>query len=62
MLFLCCSGRTLAAVQVQQLVDENPHRTINWKRANNLAGLILSMLVSTCLTACLQAVYSQHTK
>ncbi|KAF6255425.1 hypothetical protein COO60DRAFT_211258 [Scenedesmus sp. NREL 46B-D3] len=38
------SGRVLAAVQ--QLQEELPQRKINWKRANNIAGLILSVLVS----------------
>jgi hypothetical protein len=45
--FLCCSGRTLAAVQVQQVQEDYPRRRINWKRANNIAGLVLSVLVST---------------
>jgi hypothetical protein len=48
-LFLLCSGRTLAAVQVQAVQEEYPRRRINWKRANNIAGLILSVLVSTAV-------------
>jgi hypothetical protein len=39
----------LAAVQVQAVQEEYPRRTINWKRANNIAGLILSVLVSTAV-------------
>lgn len=42
-----CSGRMLAAATLeQQLQEEAPRRRVNWGKPSNIAGIILSVLVS----------------